>query len=68
MVASMQGWGVPPRGWDRQRLRQAAVELLATGRLRVDELLTHTSRFDEAPSAYASLDAGGDALRAVLRY
>jgi 2-desacetyl-2-hydroxyethyl bacteriochlorophyllide A dehydrogenase len=67
MVASMQGWGVPPRGWDRQRLRHTALELLATGRLRADELLTHTFRFDDAPSAYASLDGAG-ALRAVLRY
>jgi 2-desacetyl-2-hydroxyethyl bacteriochlorophyllide A dehydrogenase len=68
MVASMQGWGVPPRGWDRLRLRRAALELLASGRLRADELLTHTFRFDEAPSAYASLDGDDGALRAVLRY
>ena len=71
MVASMQGWGVPSRqpGWDRQRLRSAALELLAGERLRTDGLITHTFRFDEAPQAYALLDASrGDALRAVLGY
>jgi 2-desacetyl-2-hydroxyethyl bacteriochlorophyllide A dehydrogenase len=71
MVASMQGWGVPSRdeGWDRQRLRAAALELLADGRLRTDELVTHRFSFDEAPSAYAVLDESREsALRAVLRY
>jgi threonine dehydrogenase-like Zn-dependent dehydrogenase len=69
MVASMQGWGTPPRGWDRRRLRGAALELLAKSRLRVDELLTHEFRFDEAPNVYRSLAAGSDdVLRAVLRY
>ena len=63
MVASMQGWGVPV---DRRELRAAALELLA--KLRADELLTHRFAFDDAPAAYASLDARGDALRAVLTY
>jgi threonine dehydrogenase-like Zn-dependent dehydrogenase len=63
MVASMQGWGVPV---DRRRLRAEALELLA--RLRTDELLTHRFAFGDAPAAYASLDAGGDALRATLAY
>jgi 2-desacetyl-2-hydroxyethyl bacteriochlorophyllide A dehydrogenase len=71
MIASMQGWGVPARdeGWDRQRLRAAAADLLAGGRLRADELLTHAFDFDEAPLAYATLDRDRrEALRAVLRY
>ena len=69
MVASMQGWGVPSRqeGWDRQRLRTVALELLL--RLETDELLTHSFRFDEAPGAYATLDANTiAALRGVFRY
>jgi 2-desacetyl-2-hydroxyethyl bacteriochlorophyllide A dehydrogenase len=71
MVASMQGWGVPSRqpGWDRQRLRAAALELLAGGHLQTDELVTHRFQFGDAPAAYASLDAGpGEALRAALDY
>lgn len=64
MVASMQGWGVPV---DRRELRTSALELLA--RVRTDELLTHTFRFDEAPAAYAALDASSsEALRGVFRY
>lgn len=64
MVASMQGWGVPV---DRRRLRATALELLA--QLKTEELLTHRFAFDDAPVAYASLDAsGGDALRATLAY
>jgi 2-desacetyl-2-hydroxyethyl bacteriochlorophyllide A dehydrogenase len=63
MVASMQGWGVPV---DRNALRASAAELL--GQLRTDELLTHRFAFADAPAAYASLDARGDALRAVLTY
>jgi 2-desacetyl-2-hydroxyethyl bacteriochlorophyllide A dehydrogenase len=64
MVASMQGWGVPV---DRKGLRGAALELLEE--LRTDELLTHRFAFDDAPTAYASLEDGRDhALRAVLTY
>jgi len=64
MVASMQGWGVPV---DRKGLRVSALDLLGT--LRTAELLTHTFAFEDAPAAYALLDAGGgNALRAVLAY
>ena len=69
MVASMQGWGVPSRqgGWDRRRLRAAALELLP--RLDTDALLTHRFRFGDAPGAYASLEASrGEALRGIFRY
>ena len=69
MVASMQGWGVPSRedGWDRRRLRAAALELLP--RLETEALLTHRFRYRDAPGAYSSLDADrDDALRGVFRY
>jgi len=71
MVASMQGWGVPSRqvGWDRLRLRGAAAELLAGGRLRVEELLHERAEFDTAPDLYARLDTNaGETLRAILTY
>jgi len=64
MVASMQGWGVPV---DRRELRTSALALLP--QLRTDELLSHRFTFEEAPAAYAMLDARpGEALRGVLRY
>jgi 2-desacetyl-2-hydroxyethyl bacteriochlorophyllide A dehydrogenase len=71
MIASMQGWGVPSRqeGWDRRRLRAVACELLASGRLRVDELLSEQAPFASAPELYARLDTRSDeTLRAILRY
>jgi 2-desacetyl-2-hydroxyethyl bacteriochlorophyllide A dehydrogenase len=70
MLASMQGWGVPSRqpGWDRLRLRQAALDLLAGGRLRVDELLSARAPFLSAPEVYARVDGGATELRVVLSY
>jgi NADPH:quinone reductase-like Zn-dependent oxidoreductase len=66
MVASMQGWGV---GVDRKRLRSDALELLADGRLRVDELLSERAAFGSAPELYARIaEQPGETLRAVLRY
>jgi threonine dehydrogenase-like Zn-dependent dehydrogenase len=66
MVASMQGWGVPV---DRRRLRAQALELLADGRLHVDELLSERAAFTSAPGLYARLaERPGDTLRAVLTY
>jgi 2-desacetyl-2-hydroxyethyl bacteriochlorophyllide A dehydrogenase len=66
MVASMQGWGVPV---DRRRLRAEALELLAGGRLRADELLSERVAFTSAPGLYARLaERPGDTLRAVLTY
>ena len=66
MVASMQGWGV---GVDRKRLRSDALELLAGGRLRVDELLTERAAFVSAPELFARIaERPGETLRAVLTY
>lgn len=71
MVASMQGWGAPSRdaGWNRQRLRDTALDLVASGRLQTDELITERLPFSRAPEAYALIDgdpAGN--LRIVLTY
>jgi 2-desacetyl-2-hydroxyethyl bacteriochlorophyllide A dehydrogenase len=71
MVASMQGWGVPPRdaGWDRQRLRAAALELVAVGRLQTAELLTQRVPFAAAAEAFALVDEHPEeTLRVVLTY
>jgi 2-desacetyl-2-hydroxyethyl bacteriochlorophyllide A dehydrogenase len=66
MVASMQGWSV---GVDRKRLRGDALELLAAGRLSVDELLTVQAPFSSAPELYARIAGQPDeTLRALLTY
>jgi 2-desacetyl-2-hydroxyethyl bacteriochlorophyllide A dehydrogenase len=71
LIASQGGWGNPPRQarWPRQRLRPLATDLLASGRLATDELITHRIPFDRAPEAYELIDARpADVLRAVLVY
>src|SRR5207247_2502323 len=69
--ASQGGWGLPPRDerWPRARGRRLAAELLASGRLRVDDLVTHRIPFADAASAYALADERpADVLRMLLVY
>ena len=71
LVSSMSGWGAPHRepGWDRRRLRSAALELLAGDRLDVDALVTHRIQFEQAPEAYELIHRNPEkALRVVLTY
>jgi threonine dehydrogenase-like Zn-dependent dehydrogenase len=71
LVGSMSGWGSPHRktGWDRRRLGEVAVDLLADGRLEVDALTSRRIPFERASEAYDLLDRGSDeALRIVLTY
>src|SRR6266545_2854589 len=71
LVGSMSGWGAPHRdpGWDRRRLRAAALDLLASGRLEVDALVTHRIPFAEAAAAYDLIDRSPETtLRVVLTY
>jgi len=71
LVGSMSGWGAPHRepGWHRRRLRMAALDLLARGRLDVDALVTHRIPFERAAEAYELIDRRPDeTLRVVLTY
>jgi threonine dehydrogenase-like Zn-dependent dehydrogenase len=71
LVSSMQGWGAPSRfsGWDRPRLRAAALELLADGRLARDGLVSHRFPFADAADAYRLLaERPTEALRVLLVY
>jgi 2-desacetyl-2-hydroxyethyl bacteriochlorophyllide A dehydrogenase len=71
LVGSMSGWGAPHRepGWDRRRLRTTALDLLARGRLDVDDLLTHRVPFERAAEAYELIDGRPEeTLRVVLTY
>jgi threonine dehydrogenase-like Zn-dependent dehydrogenase len=71
LVSSMSGWGAPHRdpGWDRRRLTAAALDLLASGRIEVDALVTHRIPFERAAEAYELIDRGpAEALRVVLTY
>ncbi len=71
LIASQGGWDSAPREprWPRRRARTLAASLLATGRLRVDELITHRFRFGDAADAYALIDERpAEILRIVLEY
>jgi 2-desacetyl-2-hydroxyethyl bacteriochlorophyllide A dehydrogenase len=71
LVSSMSGWGAPHRepGWDRRRLRATALDLLMTGRLEVDALVTHRVPFARAAEAYELIDQKPDeTIRVLLVY
>ncbi len=72
MVASQRGWGNPHRDhplWDRPRLRAVAMDLLASGRLHVETLITQRIPFARAADAYALLDHGApDAIKVFMTY
>ena len=71
MISSMSGWGAPSRrpGWDRRRLRAAALDLLAAGTVETDRLITHRIPLSQAAEAYALADEQPEeALRVVLTY
>jgi 2-desacetyl-2-hydroxyethyl bacteriochlorophyllide A dehydrogenase len=71
LVSSMGGWASPPREprWPRSRARGLAADILAAGKLRSDELITHRFRLTDAASAYELIDRRpAHVLRAVLVY
>ena len=71
LVASMGGWGAPPREprWPRARARSLAGDLLARGQLQADALITHRFRLADAGAAYDLIDSQPqDVLRAMLVY
>jgi len=71
LVSSMSGWGAPHRdpGWDRPRLRATVLDLLASGRLDVDGLVTHRIPFARAAEAYDLIDRSpASTLRVLLEY
>jgi threonine dehydrogenase-like Zn-dependent dehydrogenase len=55
--------------WSDLRLRQTAVELAVSGRLRLMELISHTMPIAEAPAAFRLLDEHPEqALQVVLSF
>lgn len=54
--------------WTAGRNMEAAVGLVASGRLDVASLVTHEYPFDDAPDAYDTLVSDPTALGIVLRY
>jgi 2-desacetyl-2-hydroxyethyl bacteriochlorophyllide A dehydrogenase len=72
MVSSMGAWGAPHRAhpaWDRPRVLRTVVDLLASGRVRVDGLPVRHFPFEQAVDAYGWLDANpNEAVKVALTY
>ncbi len=72
MVSSMAVWDCPHRHyplWNRPRVEEVAIDLLASGRLRTDGLITHRLPFTRAAEAYELIDQHpAEAIKVVLTY
>jgi predicted dehydrogenase/threonine dehydrogenase-like Zn-dependent dehydrogenase len=66
---SYEGWGVDyPVGqvrWTEGRNFEAVLDLLAAGRLKVADLVTHRYDIDDAPAAYELIDKQADPYLAI---
>jgi 2-desacetyl-2-hydroxyethyl bacteriochlorophyllide A dehydrogenase len=71
-VVAAQIGGVPTaiaHRWDRARLHRAVLELVSTGRLEVEPLVTHVVPAEYAAAAYRQLDEHpGEVLQVVLDF
>lgn len=54
--------------WTEQRNFQAVLDMMATGRLKVEELITHRYPLDQAPAAYVAVASDPNALAVILTY
>ena len=72
MVSSMGAWGAPHRAypaWDRVRVLETVVDLLATGAVRTDELPVRRFPFADAVDAYGWLDENpNEAVKVAFTY
>jgi threonine dehydrogenase-like Zn-dependent dehydrogenase len=72
LVSSMSVNGCPHRGyplWDIPRLLNTTREMLDSGRLEPETLITHTVPFDDLPAVYAELRASaGERMATLITY
>lgn len=72
LVSSMTVNGCPPRNhpaWSLDRLNATARDLIISGRIRVDDFISHRIPFERAVSAYALItDIPEDTVKVVLTY
>ena len=54
--------------WTEQRNFEAVLDMLASGRLDIEPLITHRFAFEDAPNAYETLSQDRSALGIVLTY
>ncbi len=72
LLSSMGVWECPHRDhptWNRERVHQTALELLAAGMLKTDGLVTHRIPFEQAAEAYQLIETQPEsAIKVVLTY
>ena len=72
LTSSMTVNGCPQRNhpaWDLDRLNATARQLIISGRVRTDALITHRVAFERAADAYALItDTPQDTIKVVLTY
>jgi 2-desacetyl-2-hydroxyethyl bacteriochlorophyllide A dehydrogenase len=72
VVSTMYVWDCPHRDyplWDKSRLQEAVFELLASGQLKTDALITHRIPWQQADDAYRLLDEHPDeTVRVAITY
>jgi 2-desacetyl-2-hydroxyethyl bacteriochlorophyllide A dehydrogenase len=72
LLSSMGVWGCSHRDhptWNRERVHQAATELIASGKLTTDGLVTHRIPFEKAAEAYQLIESQPEtAIKVLLTY
>ena len=72
LVSSMGVWNCPSRYypmWDRPRVAHTVMELLAQGKVQVEQLITQTFPYSQVPEAYRFIDEHPtETIKAVLTY
>jgi threonine dehydrogenase-like Zn-dependent dehydrogenase len=72
VVSTMYVWDCPHRDyplWDKSRLQDAVFELLSSGQLKTDALITHRIPWQQADDAYRLLDEHPDeTVRVAITY
>ncbi len=72
LLSSMGVWGCPHRDhptWNRERIHQTALALLATDRLNTDGLVTHHLPFEQAADAYRLIESQPEeVIKVILTY
>jgi len=72
LVSSMAVWGCPSRYapmWDRQRTTRTSLELLERGLIQVEQMVTQSFPYAEAPAAYQFIDEHAEeTIKVVLTY
>lgn len=63
-----QDYPLPFVRWTEQRNFEAVLDMMASGQLNLEPLITHSFKFEDAPAAYSTLTDDSTALGILLKY